>query len=130
LPVEAAEVDLTAQTAAISATTLLTPSVSGLYRISVYLKVTRAATTSSTLGALTIAFTDASDSVAQSLVVGLRTEAGATATTNAGNATSSKLVGQCIVNAKAAVAITYAIAYVSSGTTTMLYEAHLKVEAM
>src|SRR6266568_696767 len=52
------EVDLTAQGAAIAATTLFTPSVTGFYRIGFYLKVTRVATTSSTLGAVTITYSD------------------------------------------------------------------------
>ncbi len=129
IPVQAAVADLTAQSAAKSATTLLTPSVSGLYRISAYLKVTTAAGTSSTLGGVTITFTDGTDSVAQSQVMGLQTQAGAIATTNAGNATTSKLSGDLIIYAKAGVAIQYAIAYASSGTA-MQYEAHLVIETM
>ncbi len=130
VPVEAATVDLTSQAAAISATTILTPSVTGLYRISAYLKVTRAATTSSTLGALTITYTDGTDSVAQSHICGLQTQAGATATTNAGNTTASKLLGDMVIYAKSGVAIQYAIAYVNSGATTMQYEAHLAIEVL
>lgn len=122
---EVAETNLTAQGAAISATTLFTPSVTGFYRIDLYLKVTRAATTSSTLGAVTIGYTDGSDSVAQTIVAGLITQAGALATTNAGNATSSKLYGSVTIFALAAVAVTFAVAYVSSGATTMQFEAHL-----
>jgi uncharacterized membrane protein YbhN (UPF0104 family) len=130
VPSELAAVDLTTQAAAIAATSLYTPAAGGLFRISVYLKVTRAATTSSTLGAVTITFTSATDSVAQSLVMQLATQAGAAATTNAGNATTTTLQGSMIVNASTAAAIKYAIAYASSGATTMQYEAHFRVEAL
>ncbi len=129
IPVQAGVADLTAQSAAKTATTLLTPSVTGLYRISAYLKVTTAAGTSSTLGALTITYTDGTDSVAQSHICGLQTQAGAIATTNAGNTTASKLLGDIVIYAKAGVAVQYAIAYASSGTA-MQYEAHLGIEAM
>lgn len=130
IPVISAEVHLTAQGAAISTTTLLTPAASGMFRLNVYSKVTRAATTSSTLGAVTIGFTDATDSVAQTLVLALMNQAGTMATTNTGNATSSKLCGSTVIWAKAAVAITYAVAYVSSGTTTMQYEFHIEAEPL
>ena len=130
LPVRAASVNLSAQGAAISATPLLTPSTTGFYRISAYLKVTRAATTSSTMGAVTITFTDGVDSVAQSLVLGLMTQAGAVATTNTGNATTSKLCGTAVIYAKAGVAIQYAVAYTTSGTTSMQYELNLSCEAL
>ncbi len=129
IPVNAAVVDRTAQTAAITATTLLTPAVTGLYRISAYLKVTTAGSTSSTLGALTITYTDGTDSVAQSQVAGLQTQAGAVATTNAGNTTASKLLGDLVIYAKTGVAIQYAVGYASSGTA-MQYEIHLAIEAM
>ena len=130
IPVQTAVVDLTAQTAAKSTTALLTPSVTGLYRISAYLKVTTPATTSSTLGALTITYTDGTDSVAQTHVVSLTTQAGAAATTIATNTTAAKLSGSLIIWAKTGVAIQYAIAYVSSGATPMAYEAHLAIEAL
>ena len=133
IAVEAATVDLTAQTAAKAATTILTPTVTGFYRLLVYLKVTTAATTSSTLGGSTgvvITYTDGTDSVAQSNVCALQTQAGAIAINNAGNTTATKLSGQMVIWAKAGVAIQYAIGYTSSGATAMQYEAHLIIEAM
>ena len=130
VPVQVGVADLTAQTAAKSATTILTPSVTGLYRISAYLKVTTAATTSSTLGGVTITFTDGTDSVAQSHVMAMATQAGAIATTNTGNATTSKLSGSLVIWAKTGVAIQYAIGYASSGGTAMQYEAHLLIETL
>lgn len=133
IPVVSAEVDLTTQAAAIAATTIVTPAATGRFRINVYLKVTRAATTSSTLGGATgvvITYTDGTDSVAQSLTCALATQAGAIAINNAGNATTSKLVGSVVIFALTGVAIQYAIGYTSSGATTMQFEAHLSAEAM
>ena len=122
-----AAVDLVTQAAAIGATLLyaVPATQGGLYRLRFLLKVTRAATTSSTLGALTITYTDATDSVAQSVIALAGTQAGAAATTNAGNSTASVLQGAVTVNAKAGTNINFAIGYVSSGVTTMQYEAHL-----
>lgn len=121
-----ADVDLTAQAAAVAAVTLFTPSATGLYKIDFYLKVTRAATTSSTLGGLTITYTDGTDSVAQSIVAQGQNQAGATGTTNTGNATTSILTGSLNIWAISGTAVKYAIAYTSSGSTTMQYEAHIK----
>jgi Major tropism determinant N-terminal domain len=132
IPSQAAVVDLTAQSAAKTATTILTPTVTGLYRISVYLKITTVGSTSSTLGGATgviITYTDGTDSVAQSQTCALQTQAGLIAINNAANLTSTKLLGDIVIYAKTGVAIQYAIGYTSSGTA-MQYEAHLAIEAM
>lgn len=124
-----AAVDLVTQAAAVGSTLLyaVPATQGGIYKIWFSLKVTRAATTSSTLGALTITYTDATDSVAQSVVALAGTQAGAAATTNAGNSTTTVLQGHVTVNAKAGTNINFAIGYVSSGATSMQYEAHLQV---
>lgn len=137
IPSELATVDLASTTAAaVSATTLYTPTASGMYRISIVLQVTRAATTSSILGGttgVTIAFTEPDGSIAQSIKPLLTDQAGAVvvpATGNVGNANTTQSQGSAVIYAKTGVAITYAIGYTSVGGTTMQYGAHLKVEAM
>lgn len=136
VPAEYATVDLTAQAAAISATTLYTPAASGMFRISIVLQVTRAATTSSVLGGatgVTITYTEPDGSVAQSIKPLLTSEAGAVivpATGNIGNATTTQSQGSCVIYAKTGVAIQYAIGYTSVGATTMQYSVHLKCEAL
>lgn len=124
-----APLDLVTQAAAVGSTPLyaVPATQGGLYQIRIYLKVTRAATTSSTLGAVTVGFTDATDSVVQSVVAQLANNAGAAATTATTNSTTTVLAGTMTVNAKAGTNITVAIAYVSSGATTMQYEAHFTV---
>ena len=130
LPAEKAAVDLTAQAAAISATTLYTPATTGMYRISAYLKVTTVDATSSTLGAVTITYTDGTDSVAQTAVMLMANEAGAAVTTNSGNTTAAKLIGTMSIYALTGVAIQYAVAYASNVPGTMKYEVHLRAEAL
>lgn len=122
VPSEVATVDLTGQSAAIGSTTLyaVPASGAGLYKITYYAKVTRAATTSSTLGALTVGWTDVDDSVVQSNA----------SATNTGNTTTSFLSSSFVVNAKASTNITYQTAYATSGATSMLYSLHVKVEAL
>ncbi len=133
VPSELATVDLATQAAAIGATTIYTPAATGLFRVSIYLQVTRAATTSSILGGATgvvITYTDGDGSVAQSNTAALATTAGAIAVTAAGNSTVTNLEGSMIIYAKTGVAIQYAVGYTSVGVTTMQYAAHLKVEAL
>ena len=128
VPSEIATVDLTGQVAAIAATTLYNPTATGMFRISAYLKITTPGT-SPVLGPVTITFTDGTDSVAQSQIMMLATQAGASATSNAGNTTTSILSGDAIIYALTGVAIQYAVAL--TGTVgTGAYEVHLKCEAM
>lgn len=132
VPSELATADPTGQTAAIAATTLYTPTATGLFRISIYLQVTQAATTSSILGGATgvvITYNDGDGNVAQSNTAALATTAGAIAVTAAGNTTATNLEGTLVIYARTGVAIQYAIGYTSVGITVMKYAAHLKVEA-
>jgi len=128
VPAEYATVDLTAQTAAIGATTLYTTSAigAGVYRISWVAKVTTAATTSSTLGGAAgfqATYTDADDSV----VVTPLAVPNASAT---GNTTQTQLSGTVIMNVKASTNIQYQFGYTTSGTTSMAYNLHIKLEAL
>jgi len=122
-----AQVDLLAQAAAVAATTLFTPPVSGLYQVNISLRITQKATTSSTLGGITFVFTDPDDSSSQSVVAQLDAVGGTAAVSSTVNTIAITLNGRVCFNAKAGVAVTYAIAYVSSGATPMQYSAHLVV---
>jgi hypothetical protein len=134
IPSELATVDLASQGAAIGATTIYTPAATGLFRLCCFAQVTRAATTSSTLGGsgggLTITFTDGDGSVAQSVKIRMNLNDGTNNTVHAGNTTTSNMFGQATIYAKTGVAIQYAFGYTSSGATTMLYSLHVKVEAL
>ncbi len=137
IPSELATVDLTAQSAAITATTIYTPAASGMFRISVILHVTTAATTSSILGGTTgvvLNYTEPDGSVAQTaFTVAMDDQTGAvvvTANGNITNTTQATSQGTAIIYAKTGVAIQYAIGYTSVGLTAMVFSAHLKLEAL
>jgi len=130
IPAQVATVALTAQTAAVNTTTLYAVPAAGAgqYRISWNAKVTTAATSSSTLGALTIVYTDP-DGVAQTITAPATIAAGTLATTSAGNSTTTVLLGMpLLLNCKASTNVTYAFAYASSGGTPMAYNLNVRLE--
>ena len=128
--------DLTSQSATITATALYTPTVTGMFRVTYYAKVTTAASTSSVLGGATgfvLGYTDGGDSVAQNLTLPETGQSGNSITIangNTGNTTTTATYGTATVYAKAGVAITYAFGYTSVGGTAMVYELHIKLEQL
>lgn len=126
-PAEYATVDLTAQTAAITATTLYAVPAggAGMYRISWSATITTAASVSSVLGGTNgfqILYTSPTDSVVKTTVSG-------NSVTSAANTTATAVGGVEIVYAKLSTNIQYQYDYTSSGTA-MAYELHLKIEAL
>lgn len=124
------QVDLTAQTAAITTATLYAVPATGAgeYRLSWNAKITTAAGTSSTLGALTIVYTDP-DGVAVTITAPASIAAGTIATTSAANTTGTVLLGlPLLLNAKASTNITYAFAYASNAAAAMNFNLHLKLQ--
>lgn len=132
---EVAAVDLTAQTAAITTSTLyaVPSSGAGQYRLSWNAKVTTPATTgaaTSTLGALTVVYTDP-DGVAQTITAAAQIAAGTIATTSTANTTAAVLLGlPMLLNCKASTNITYAMAYASNTANQMAFNIHIKLEAL
>lgn len=129
VPSEVATVDLTGQVAPVTTTTIFNAPIAGWFRINAYLKITTAGT-SPVLGPVTIGYTDGTDSVVQSVIMSCQTQAGVQqATGNAGNTTVSTLSGSLVLYAKAATAITYAIAL--TGTVGAgVFAVRLRLEAM
>lgn len=128
----AAPVDLTAQTAAITATTVCTPATTGMYRIPIYLQVTTPGSVSSILGGasgVVLTYNDGDGNVAQTDTVGLTAPNGTVVTTLNTNTTTTNLSGALEVYAQAGVSIQFAIGYTSVGTA-MQYSAHLRCEAI
>ena len=134
---EVNSIDLTSQNAAIGTTTFYTVPAAfggingGQYRFSWDAKVTTPATTgaaTSTLGALTIVYTDP-DGVVQTITAAAQVAAGTIATTSTGNSTTTVLLGlPILLNAKANTNITYAFAYASNTAAQMNYNLHLKLD--
>lgn len=124
-----AQVDIAATSSATSTTTIFTPSASGMYRLSVYLKISTTGT-SPVAGPVTITYQDADGSVAQSHVMLLQSVTGTVVTTTVNNSTTTGTVnGSMIINAKTGVAITYAIA-VSGTFGAGRYVAHITLEQL
>lgn len=133
VPSELGTADLTAQSAAKTATLLVTPSATGLFRVCAYLQITRAATTSSILGGasgVVLTYNDGDGNVAQTNTMALSTTAGAIAITSATNTTATNLNGCSTIYARTGVAINYAVGYTSVGGTSMQWAGHLKAEAL
>ena len=133
VPSELGHLDLTAQSAAITATTIYTPTATGRFRISVYAKVTTAASVSSVLGGasgFTLTYTDGTDSVAQSVVMAMDTATGTVALTAAGNSTTTLLTGTTYIYAKTGVAIQLAVGYTSTNAVEMVFALRATCEAL
>ena len=125
-----AAVDLTAQTAAIAATTLYAVPASGvgMYRVSYSAKVTTVATTSSMLGGATgfqVKYTD------PDLVV-VTSSQGAVDLFSVSelNTTQAHINGAVIIYAKASTNIQYVMGYTSVGATPMAYNLHIVCETL
>jgi hypothetical protein len=126
--------DLTAQTAAVGTTTILSSAnnLGGLYRISFSAKITTAATTSSLLGGAgsfqVWGMVDLDDAVAVFTPAGLpfnNTAAGL-----ALNTTQVVHSGDLIVNLEAAHSISIRYGYTSSGATPMAFSLHVRTEKL
>jgi hypothetical protein len=136
IPAEYATVDLTAQVAAIAATTLYAVPINGqgMYRVSWVAKVTLPATTSSVLGGANgfqLVYTDNDDSAVVTTPAWWGgSNNGAAPTSAAVNTTQGYISGCFIVNAKASTNIQYSIGYTSVGGTAMQYNLHIKLEAL
>lgn len=107
---------LTDQAAAIPPTALAV-GAGGVYRVSWMVRITQPATGGSSV-TVTITSTDTGVTVSQS---------GAPVT---GNTTATVESGIVLTRADAASAVTYAVAYSSSGSTAMHYEISLAVEQL
>jgi hypothetical protein len=123
-----ASADLTAQGAAIAATTVYAVPANGasVYKVTWVATITRAATTSSVLGGTNgfqIKYTDNDDSV-------VKTSVAANSITSVANTTGTSISGCLIANCKASTNLQYQFDYTSVGATTMQYNLHVRVEAI
>jgi hypothetical protein len=113
-------VSLTGQGASIGATAILNAALSGLYRISIAISVTTAATTSSTLPSVTIGYSQQESGAAISVTP---------IASSSSNSTSNVQQATLVCPVQAGANITYATSgYASSGATSMQYSLHIDVE--
>jgi hypothetical protein len=114
-------VDLTAQTANVSATPLIA-SPSGLYRISAYVIVTTVDGASSTLPSVVIAWDDKDNGQPQTFAL---------TPTNTGNLLTTLEQNDMIVSAGSTANLHFSTTGYASGTpATMQYSLHLRVEQL
>jgi hypothetical protein len=128
IPAEHALLDLTAQVATISATTLYAVPAAGvgMYRVSWVATITTAATTSCVLGGSTgfqLKYTDADDSV-------VKTTNPTTPEISATNATATSISGVLVAYCKASTNLQFLFGYTSVGGTPMAYNLHIVVEKL
>jgi hypothetical protein len=94
----------------------------GIYRVSAYIIVTQAATTSSTLPQVNIIFTDADNSTSQTLVL---------TPTNTGNVLTTFENSTNVINAKLSTNVNYSTTGLTTvGATALNYALHLRIEAV
>lgn len=128
-PGNLAAANLTAQAANIAATTIYTvpAGAGGTYRLSCYVVLTQAATTSSTLPSCNIIFTDADTSTVETM--GLTGTSAANTIGTVGLVSVGNLLNTGTFQAKASTNIQYSTtAYASTGATVMQYAIHVKLE--
>lgn len=112
----------TAQVANIASTNLVATPVTGRYRVSAYIVVTTAATTSSTLPSVILSWTDADNGQIQTLTL---------TPTNTGNSLTTLQSNDAFISAGVAGAISFSTTgYASVGATAMQYAIHITVEAL
>lgn len=117
-PARVETVSVENQGAAIGTTAIPTPALAaGLYRVSYYARITRAATTSSSL-TISIGCTETAVSV---------TFSGAAMT---GNTTATVQSGSVLIRIDASTPISYSTAYASSGGTSMVYRLDVVLEVV
>lgn len=104
-----------------SAQTLFTPGAAGMYRISVYMATTTAATSSSTMPSITIGWTDAGGTARTKALIA----------TSAGNTTTYQVDADMRVYTNGSTAVTLTCAgYASSGGTALAYCLGITAEQM
>jgi hypothetical protein len=114
--------DLTAQTADVSPTDLITAPVAGRYRVSVYIIVTTADGASSTLPKVTLTWVDADNGAGQSFDV---------TPTNSGNVLTSAEFDDTFVSAGPSSPLSFSTSGYASGTpATMQFALHITVEKL
>jgi len=122
IPVEVAMVDANAQTANIATTTLYSVPSNGFYRVSIYIAVISAGTTS-TMPSTTITYTDGNS--------GTNAHSTTTTATNTGNSVTTTFAQTSyILYAKAGTNIQYSTGSYASTGNAMQYALRIRVEVL
>jgi len=110
----------TAQSADINMPNVYTALASGLYRVSAYMVLTRAATTSAVFPSLSVEYTEASTGIGMADLM---------ITSTSANTVGTHQGGTTVIAAQAGTTIGYVTGnYASVGATTMQYAVHMHIE--
>ena len=123
---EYAKSDLTAQSAAITATTLYATTATAVYRVSWSAAITTADGVSSVLGGTNgfqVLYTSPTDSVVKTTVAGA-------SVTSAANTTGTATSGVLTIYAKTGTNVQFTYGYTSATPGQMVYELHVSLEEM
>lgn len=126
VPSELAVSDLTAQVAAITATTLYATTATGMYRVSWSATITTVDGVSSVLGGtggFQVLYTSPTDSVVKTTVAG-------NSVTSSANTTGTAVGGCEVIYCKTGTNIQFQYGYTSATPGQMAFELHCKVEAL
>jgi hypothetical protein len=119
-------VDLTAQSANVGTTTIVSAPATGRYRLSGYIIVTTVASTgsaTSTLPSIVFGWTDPDNSTSQTFTI--------TAALPNGNSLTTYALGSAFISAKTSTNISYATtSYASNTASQMQYSLHIVLEAV
>lgn len=126
--IRVAKNDSPAQTANIPATNLLTAAAAGTYRLSCYVVITTAATTSSTMPSCSALWTDSDSSAAETVQI-TTTSAANTVGTNSLSVANTGGAGVAVFQVKSVSNVQFQTSsYASTGGTAMQYAVHVKLE--
>ncbi len=114
-------IDLTAQTADIGSTTIVSAPANGLYRVAGYIVVTTVASVSSTLPSIVLTWSDQDNGQTQSWTL--------TPTAN-GNLQTTVEQNDAILSCGPAANLSFSTTGYASSGTPMQYAVHLRVEAL
>lgn len=131
---QVATIALTAQAATLTNHALFTPAYTGFYRLTGWMKKTQAATSSSTLGTMTLSWTDV-DTNSLTFTMGFVGSTGTIVQSNAANTAvtlpaSANTLVPFTLYASSGNPITFTLTYASTGATPMQYELYLVLEAL
>lgn len=132
-PWSTAPIDLTGQNNTINTTAWGGSNLiagAAQYRVSWDAKVTTVAGVSSTLGPLTVTYVDP-DGTTQTIICAAQSKLGVIETSDTGNSTTTVLLGvPFLMNLGSSSNFTYAFGYASNAANAMIYNLHLRLEAV
>lgn len=130
IPAEYATIDLTGQTDSIGGTPIYVVPTDGQYRLSWNAKITTAGGVSSTIGPLSVFYTDP-DGITQNVTCLAQVSGGSLDKSDVGNSSDTFLLGiPMLLNCAASGTVSFNFAYASNPANDMAYNLHMTLERL